>query len=270
MNDGDLFLSAAKIVTEGEDEEKTNATGFFYLQDDYLYLVTNRHVVLNEAIDHRPTSLTITVHADAADLSRLEEIRLPLYDSNEPLWIEFPTTDDAASINDVKTDPSAQGFVDVALIPIRDGTFLGTYAVRPFQGEDILAQGGTLPPDAEFLIVGFPLGFHDTLHGLPLMRKAGAASSFSHPFKGHPYFLTDARMHRGTSGSPVVIRSAPPAMEEFSAWTLVGVHSSALDVSDRDPSQDERLGLNCTWYAWLLPELASQPARRPSEKTTPR
>lgn len=58
------------------------------------------------------------------------------------------------------------------------------------------------------LIVGFPLGFHDTLHHLPVVRHAAIASSFGVRFQGHGYFLTDARTHRGTSGAPVVMRLA--------------------------------------------------------------
>ena len=56
-------------------------------------------------------------------------------------------------------------------------------------------------------MVGFPLGFHDTLHHMPVVRHAVVASSFGLRFQGHGYFLTDARTHRGTSGAPVVMRS---------------------------------------------------------------
>lgn len=84
------------------------------------------------------------------------------------------------------------------------------------------------------------------------------ASDFSHPFKGEPYFLTDARMHRGTSGAPVVARlkrPTPLAGHFAEEWCLLGVHSAAIDVSDRDPTQDDRLGLNSAWYARLIPEI---------------
>jgi S1-C subfamily serine protease len=57
------------------------------------------------------------------------------------------------------------------------------------------------------LIVGFQLGFHDALHHLPIVRQALIASSFGLRFQGSGYFLTDARMHRGTSGAPVVMRN---------------------------------------------------------------
>jgi len=115
-----------------------------------------------------------------------------------------------------------------------------------------------MPVGQNVLILGFPLGFHDTVHNLPIVRNATIASSFAHPFKGEPYFLTDARLHRGMSGSPVITQLR--SMEEHDAnqepkWWLLGVHSSSLDVSDRDPNQDEKLALNTTWYASLLSEM---------------
>ena len=88
------------------------------------------------------------------------------------------------------------------------------------------------------LVVGFPLGFHDTLHHLPVARRAAIASSFGLRFQGQGYFLTDARTHRGTSGAPVVMRSG--AADDPLPWTLLGVHSSRMDMSSRDLSRTNR------------------------------
>ena len=102
-------------------------------------------------------------------------------------------------------------------------------------------------------IVGFPLGFHDTLHHLPVVRHAGIASSFGLRFQGKGHFLTDARTHRGTSGAPVVMRiSEPNSILGDLPWKILGIHSSRLDVGTRDIELDEALGLNCAWYADIL------------------
>jgi len=100
------------------------------------------------------------------------------------------------------------------------------------------------------LIVGFPLGFHDALHHLPVVRQAVIASSFGVRFQGLGYFLTDARTHRGTSGAPVVMRSS--STDAQLPWKLLGVHSASMDMGDRDLKLDESLGLNCAWYADIL------------------
>jgi len=102
-------------------------------------------------------------------------------------------------------------------------------------------------------VVGFPLGFHDVLHHLPVARQAAVASSYGLRFQGEGYFLTDARTHRGTSGSPVVMRIAnPEPVHGDLPWMLLGVHSARLDVGTRDMELDEALGLNCAWYADIL------------------
>jgi hypothetical protein len=107
--------------------------------------------------------------------------------------------------------------------------------------------------------VGFPLGFHDNLHHMPVVRHAALASSFGMRFQGQGYFLTDARTHRGTSGAPVVMR-APVARNGLGElpWLLLGIHSARIDLGSRDRIQDEALGLNCTWYADILLTLSER------------
>ena len=38
-------------------------------------------------------------------------------------------------------------------------------------------------------------------------------------------------------------------------WMVLGVHSAWLDLGTRDRMLDEALGLNCAWYADILPTL---------------
>jgi hypothetical protein len=247
MTIDNMFLRVVRVQTVFGEETKTNATGFLYLQDNYLYLITNRHVVLNEPTEHRPDALRVTLHSDPADLRESSELTIPLYQDGVPLWREHPSLGEQ---------------VDVAAVPINDPSVLANHYASAFTPGDVLSRSRPLPLGQEVLLVGFPLGFHDTVHHLPIVRSATIATSFSHPFKGEPYFLTDARMHRGTSGSPVVaklLRESEVVGEREPAWFLLGVHSSALDVSDRDPEQDEKLGLNVAWYASLIAEIAAAP-----------
>ena len=97
----------------------------------------------------------------------------------------------------------------------------------------------------QVIVVGFPLGFYDTVHRLPVARQAAIASAFGVRFQGEGYFLTDARTHRGTSGAPVVLHD--PQGGHALPWKLLGIHSGRLDMSTRQPGVDESLGLNCAW-----------------------
>jgi len=247
MQTEELFIRAVRVETWKEDVRCTNASGFFYLDEGLLYLITNRHVVIDEANGHCPSSIQLLLHQDASDLTINKTVAIPLYQDGIPQWKEHPQHGAA---------------VDVVAVKISDPNLFSSHYLDAFRPVDILTEQQTLPPGQAVLIVGFPLGFNDTYHNLPIIRQAVVATDFGHPFKGQPYFLTDARMHRGTSGAPVVARlkCATDVAGHFEErWCLLGVHSASLDVSDRDPQQDDRLGLNCAWYARLVSEMVRNP-----------
>ena len=139
------------------------------------------------------------------------------------------------------------------MIEIERAALPETPVYSAFTPKHLLDPSGQIEVGTTLLVVGFPLGFHDTLHHMPVVRQAIVASSFAFRFQGQGYFLTDARTHRGTSGAPVVMRAALPDSELGDLpWMLLGVHSARLDISGRDLDSDEALGLNCAWYADIL------------------
>ena len=109
------------------------------------------------------------------------------------------------------------------------------------------------------LIAGFPLGFHDDLHHLPVVRQGVIASPYGWRFQGQGWFLTDARTHRGISDAPVVMR-APDRVPL--PWLLVGIHATRFDIGSRDLAADESLGLNAAWYPDIVTTLTELPPRR--------
>jgi hypothetical protein len=145
------------------------------------------------------------------------------------------------------------GDVDVAVLEIERDALPAGAVYRAFTPAHLHQPQEAVVLGSSLLVVGFPLGFHDALHHLPVVRQAVNASSFGLRFQGKGYFLTDARTHRGTSGAPVVMRAAAqaPGLGDL-PWVLLGVHSSRLDVGTRDLKLDEALGLNCAWYADIL------------------
>ena len=141
------------------------------------------------------------------------------------------------------------GEIDVAVLEIDRAALPESTVLRAFTPAHLPQPGAAVEVGSSVLIVGFPLGFHDHVHHLPVVRQAVVASAFGIRFQGQGYFLTDARTHRGTSGAPVVMRDE--SLGEL-PWQLLGVHSARLDITDRDLEQDESLGLNCAWYADML------------------
>lgn len=76
------------------------------------------------------------------------------------------------------------------------------------------------------------------------------ASPFGLRFQGMGNFLTDARTNSWTNGAPVVIRSA--STDAPLHWKLLGVQSPRLNMGSCNLNEDEKLGLNCAWYADIL------------------
>lgn len=240
------LVRVAKLLTYRGEDQLTNATGFFYMKDRLLFLITNRHVVLDEAAEHRPDRLRVLSHLDEEDLTQNAELELPLYDgSGVPAWGEPPS-------NAGLTQADA-GLIDVVAVPVLDPTVMSKWFVDVFSPADLYPEDGRLPMGQRVLVVGFPLGFNDERHNLPMVRHATVASVYGLPFKGSRYFVTDARLHRGASGSPVIAKLTKPGAASPD-WFLLGVHAASLDVSNRDPSQDEPLGLNLAWYAGVIDE----------------
>jgi hypothetical protein len=233
-----LLLSVTRVSTWFGQQSLTNATGFFFERDGGLFLVTNRHVVLDEASDHRPDRLEIELHVDPENVAVTTRFSIPLYRGTEPLW---------------RQGMDSAGTVDVVALELERGALPETLLLRPFTAANLVEQLDEVEVGTRVLIVGFPLGFHDTLHHLPVARQAVIASAFGLRFQGQGYFLTDARMHRGTSGAPVVARmTTQRSGREDLPWMLLGVHAARMDVTNRDIEQDERLNLNCAWYADVI------------------
>lgn len=233
-----LLLAAARVVTFDGQRILTNASGFFFERAQRLFLVTSRHVMIDEPSKHYPDRVEIELHTDRRNMAQSIGFSMPLYRDGKSVW---------------RQGRDSGGDVDVAVLEIERDALPRTAVYSAFtpnhlyQPNDLVEVGSTL------LVVGFPLGFHDALHHLPVVRHAVNASPFGLRFQGKGYFLTDARTHRGTSGAPVVMRSrnAGAAPDDLH-WTLLGIHSSRMDVGTRDLKLDEALGLNCAWYADIL------------------
>ncbi|MGB7948526.1 MAG: serine protease [Candidatus Binatia bacterium] len=239
-----LLLSVTRVSTLFGQQLLTNATGFFFERDGGLFLLTNRHVVLDEASDHRPNRLDIELHVDPENVAVTTQFSIPLYRGTEPLW---------------RQGIDSAGTVDVVALELERRALPETLLLRPFTAANLVEQLDEVEVGTRVLIVGFPLGFHDTLHHLPVARQAVIASAFGLRFQGQGYFLTDARMHRGTSGAPVVARmTTPRSGREDLPWMLLGVHAARMDVTNRDIELDERLNLNCAWYADVILTLTQE------------
>ncbi|MGE3309216.1 MAG: serine protease [Limisphaerales bacterium] len=250
-----ILLTGVRVCTYQQDQLLTNASGFFFQRDEHLFLVTSAHVVHAESSGHFPDRLEIELHTDPSNLALSTGFSIPLYRDGEGLW---------------RQGVDSAGEVDMAAIEIDRSALPENTLFHAFTPKHLPDPAEPIEVGSSLLVVGFPLGFHDTLHHMPVVRRAVLASAFGLRFQGEGYFLTDARTHRGTSGAPVVMRMQNPEKEiEDLPWRLLGVHSSRIDVGSRDGNMDEALGLNCAWYADILMSLTltSNPTEEPERLT---
>jgi S1-C subfamily serine protease len=204
------------------------ATGFFFTNEGKLYLITNRHVVRDD--EHRifPDKLRLRLHTNAQDNTQNADYDVPLYRNRNSVWREKAGVD----------------LVAIELPPLEMSHFVLVALASNF-----LPPGNlVIAPGDEVLIVGYPRGFSDVLHNYPIVRIGAVASAYPIPFQGQPLFLVDARLHPGTSGSPVLAK--PSNMLRTATGTVFGDYSIFfLGVNSGEFNfSGESSGLNAIWY----------------------
>ncbi len=236
-----VLMAVTRINTFAGAVPLTGASGFFFRRDERWFVVTNRHVLFDEPTEHFPDRVEVLIHTHARNLTQHSMVSIPLYRDGLALW---------------RSAVDSEGEVDVAVVEFDTALVPPGAVISAFDLTHIGASGERVSLGDTVTVVGFPLGFHDTLHHLAVARGASIASSYGVRFQGQGCFLTDARTHRGSSGSPVLRRrrafeGATPELP----WELLGVHSTRMDMNTRDATLDESLGLNCAWYADVLTAL---------------
>jgi S1-C subfamily serine protease len=241
-----ILLACSRIECIDHGTTVSQASGFFYDFDDSLYFITNRHVVIDEEDDFRPSYIRLRLHT-GGDIGNNGTYRIPLYDgNNDRVWMEYP-------------DPRLN--IDVVAVPLEEDEVTSTFVVAA------LSPGRHVPDEVvvgvghDLQVIGYPEGFHDRVHNLPVVRNASLASAYGVPFENRPFVLVDSNLHDGTSGSPVMTK--PQSMISKTGGSVayydrptsffVGVHSATMSMTGM--AEDEDLGLNVVWFAGLIPEI---------------
>lgn len=236
------LFGVTRVLTFQGNRGLSGASGFFFEREDRLFLVTSRHVLFDAPSRHTPDRIEIEIHTDPRDLTRLSTLSMLLHRDGVAVWHQAR---------------DSGGDIDVAVLEIDRSALPQSSVLQAFGPADLSVGFDLFEVGDRLAIPGFPLGFFDTVHHLPVVRQASIASCYGVRFQGQGFFLTDARMHRGSSGSPVLARMDAAPGTGRPRWCLLGVHSSRMDMATRDETQDESLGLNCAWYADILMTLTA-------------
>jgi hypothetical protein len=155
-----LLLTATRVITFQQQRQLTNASGFFFERDGHLFLVTSKHVMLDEPSRHQPDRIEIELHIDPENMVQSTTFSIPLYRKGKRLWRQG--TDSA-------------GGIDVAVIEIERAVLPESVVYRAFTPEHLYTLTDRIEVGTRLVVVGFPLGFHDTLHHMPVARRAAVA-----------------------------------------------------------------------------------------------
>ncbi len=221
------------------------ATGFFYEGNGNKYLVTNRHVLLQEERKFYPDSLKIRVHTGPTSWEN-RDVSISLYgDDQNPKWLEHP-------LNLNYPEPEK---VDVVAININSYVTSSDY-ITYWSRNYFLPEDEILSLGHQVLVVGYPWGFYDEHHNFPITKSGTLASPYRIYFQTKPVFLVEANLPPGTSGSPVILphrsirqlRNIGVSIEtEPTPANLLGVFSA----------EHVGLGLNRVWYPSLIEDILS-------------
>ena len=237
-----LSITVAPLTAYQGIKQK-QATGFFYQNGDRYFVVTNLHVLLKEDEDWKANKISIRVHDDPSYLSENFDLELPLYKEAKQLWKELDPQVDLAA---VEIDPWM----------IKSGKVI----MKVFSKQDLPPDDLILGIGDDLLILGYPLGLYDHKLNLPIVRSASIASVYPSPFNGNPFFLVDARVFQGNSGSPVITKPTRLLVKESGNELVVGKVSFLVGVlSHTWPIYEgkEHLGLNAVWFSSLVEKLTS-------------
>jgi hypothetical protein len=192
------------------------------------------------------------LHTNPNDLTRNADCDIPLYAGANRLWKNPPS------------NPTA----DVALVKLDGPALWRTFTITHWEPNSLLPPQYPLHPGEDVFIMGYPYGFHDAVHNLPVFRNAMIASAFRVPFQGLALFLTDGNLQPGMSGSPVITKPKNVWVDDQgnanlltgTVYYLLGVHSGTYSIAQNQPGSPPiqiPLGLGLAWYANLVEETAA-------------
>jgi hypothetical protein len=246
-----LHYTVTRITThyykdDGEIDPKVikTATGFFYhnLKSDLSFLITNRHVVCNG--NYFPNAINLMLHSDMNDMTKNTAYLIHLYNKLKPIW-RNPNPPEA----------------DVVAIPIDRNDFARRNLMYIlFASNNMLPENIQLDVGEDVFIMGYPLGIYDEVHNLPVIRGGTISSAYPIPWNRRPYFLVDANLEEGTSGSPVLTKfkgtwrkTDGRLLHLEPGIFFLGINSSTFP----ERGEQRPVGLNATYFAHVIDEMTA-------------
>lgn len=239
------------------------ATGFFWLIEDDVYLVTNWHNLAGRnpltgdlLSPHAfvPTSVKFKIafkekmagdpEIDGKPVSLIarREINLPLYENETPCWLEHPEF--GRNVDVVAIKVGALGDAELTTIFLNTHNDLTDFEIAA--GDDVC-------------ILGYPRGISGG-HGFPIWKRGSVASEPEVPIDGLPKVLVDSATREGLSGAPVIaVRHGlinKRGESGFTSNSAIGTAHAFLGVySGRVGDDAFGVQLGIVWHARVIDQI---------------
>ena len=129
---------------------------------------------------------------------------------------------------------------DIVLVPLPTRAYEG---IAPLVFIEAHTRGDIrIRPTSGATLLGYPYGFYDQKHYLPVWKTGHVASEPAVDFEGRPVFLVDVSAFPGMSGSPVlavangIYETEDGSMRSGRIWKLLGIFSAMPVVRERRPA----------------------------------
>lgn len=235
----ELLRTTTIVSIRKGPKELGHATAFFFSTANRVYLVTNKHVVTSMpgGLSEQPDALRVRLHTDIGDPKKNADVDIPLSRAGRATW-------------------HAHSRADVAVVDI-DQDSVRQHVVRWLTRDNFIPSNLVVSPGEDVLVLGYPLGFHDNINNLPIVRSGTVASAYGFDFRGDPAFLINATIHGGMSGGPVFTKSKEGWMDTSNNFHMappqqffLGIQSMRLNA----PAGEPEFGIAVVWYARVIDE----------------
>lgn len=231
-----------------------------------IWLITNKHVVFGKQNSERlnpPFPPAIDFY-----------LRKKIKNSNYPRWdtIRIESSDLRLLTKmhkDSLTDVVAIDVTKFVLNRLSKGDSLYYYGAVseinfPIPGLTVNLNGIAVEAGHEVLSVGYPKNFYDKLNLFPTIKSGVIASKWKTNYNGNPYFLIDAKLFPGSSGSIVITKPGSFGGKEgdFEFFQFLGVYSGnpfldqkPIEFEDMTIIRRETYNIGIVWYYDLIEEI---------------
>jgi hypothetical protein len=225
------------VLSEGTTD-LVQGSGFLYGQQEpnarpFLSLVTAYHVLTGAGPTRKQAPkgdrIRFLLHLSNEDPAAVRWVSLPLKTTDgEPTWVRSESVEEA----------------DLALVPIPYNFQVGIPKINCFT-VDVINMDMRLSAGDQVSVVGYPLGYYDSKHNLPIWKTGNIASDPDVDFDGLPRFVVDVTAFKGMSGSPAlaghqVFYQPEQGIPHFGgSGRLVGVYASTIVPKGQTGSGNE-------------------------------